>query len=418
MQTRIAARAHATSTAKEAGAIVRRCVHCGFCSATCPTYQVLGDELDSPRGRIYLIKQMLEGGAATHATQTHLDRCLTCRNCETSCPSGVQFGHLIDIGREVAEATIQRPLTQKLQRLILRHGINSALFMPAMRLAQALRPMLPAAWQAKLPPRRSPGPVPRAGRHARQVLLMAGCAQPAMMPSIDAATLRVLDALGISACVPHSSGCCGAVNFHLGGQAAARRQMRANIDAWWPLLESGAAESIVINASGCGAMVKEYPFHLRGDPDYAARAEAIAARVRDVAEVVAPHAVELRARLGAPVRAAFHPPCTLQHWQSLGTLTEDMLLALGFDLQPFPEKHLCCGAAGTYALSHGKMARTLRDRKLAAVTAGAPDLILSSNGGCIGHLQQAARVPVRHWIEALDARMRATAPPRGGGADS
>jgi len=417
MQTSIATRATATATDEEARAILRRCVHCGFCNATCPTYQVLGDERDSPRGRIYLIKQMLEGGAASHATQTHLDRCLTCRNCETSCPSGVQFGQLLDIGREVAEATVQRPLKQRLQRAALRHGINSALFAPAVRLAQALRVLLPAAWRASLRPRHGGRPLPHYATHARQVLLLAGCVQTVTMPAIDAATVRVLDSLGIGARMARGSGCCGAVNFHLGGQAAARRQMRANIDAWWPLLESGAVESIVVNASGCGATLKEYPHHLRGEPDYFARAEAIAARVCDVAEIVAPHAHTLRPRLGASVRAAFHPPCTLQHWQSLRPLTENMLQALGFDLLPFAEQHLCCGSAGAYALLQGEIARTLRDRKLAAVAAAAPDLVLSSNAGCIGHLQHGTRLPVRHWIEALDDRMvvAASTPPGGAG---
>lgn len=419
MQTQIASWARDTDFGKEADAILRRCVHCGFCTATCPTYQVLGDELDSPRGRIYLIKQMLEGAEPTRATQTHLDRCLTCRNCETTCPSGVEYGHLIDIGRNLVEQRVARPLGQRLKRALLRKGLNSPFFAPAMRLGQSMRSMLPQALRRKVPERRAVGTLPDTRAHGRQVLLLAGCVQPSMMPTIDAATIRVLDAIGIGARVAHGGGCCGAVNFHLDDQAAALGQMRANVDAWWPLIESGAVEAIVMNASGCGAMVKEYAHHLRKDPAYAERAARIVALVRDVAEVVAPHAQALRARLSspavtegqvqgaghAPIRAAFHPPCTLQHWQALRPLTETLLADLGFELQPFNDRHLCCGSAGAYSVLNPEISLTLRDRKLAAIEPASPDIILSSNIGCIGHLQSGTDTPVRHWIEALDQRL-------------
>jgi glycolate oxidase iron-sulfur subunit len=410
MQTEIASWARDTDYGREADAILRRCVHCGFCTATCPTYQVLGDELDSPRGRIYLIKQMLEGAEPTQSTQLHLDRCLTCRNCETTCPSGVEYGHLIDIGRSVVEERVRRPWGQRMKRALLRKGLNSRWFAPAMRLGQALRPVLPAAVRAKVPERRAAGQLPAVSSHPRQVLMLAGCVQPAMMPTIDAATIRVLDALGIGATVASGGTCCGAINLHLDAAAAAMAQMRANIDAWWPSVESGKVEAIVMNASGCGAMVKEYAHHLRKDPAYAERAARIVALVRDVSEVVAPHAAMLRDLLGLHVRAAFHPPCTLQHWQGLRPLADTLLADLGFELLPFPDRHLCCGSAGSYSVMQPELSTSLRDRKLAAIAPGAPDVILSANIGCITHLQSGTSTPVRHWIEVLDEHLQAVRP--------
>ncbi|HEX7748399.1 MAG TPA: glycolate oxidase subunit GlcF [Bordetella sp.] len=407
MQTQLASWAQDTELGNEADAILRRCVHCGFCSATCPTYQILGDELDSPRGRIYLIKQMLEGAEPTAATQKHLDRCLTCRNCETTCPSGVQYGHLVDIGRQVVDERVSRPLGQQLRRFMLRKGLNSSWFAPAMRLGQLLRGVLPPAIRRKVPARRSVGALPDASRHARQVLLLAGCVQPAMMPTIDAATIRVLDAIGIGARVASSGGCCGAINFHLDALDDALAQMRANVDAWWPLVERGEIEAIVMNASGCGAMVKEYAHHLRADPDYAERAARIVALVKDVAEIVAPQAAELKTRMrSSDARTAFHPPCTLQHWQGLRPLSEKLLLDLGFAPRPFDETHLCCGSAGAYSVLEPDLSLSLRDRKLARIEAVQPDLIVSSNMGCIGHLQSGTQVPVRHWIEVVDERLQ------------
>lgn len=385
-------------------------MHCGFCLATCPTYQVLGDELDSPRGRIYLMKQVLEGVEPTTATQEHLDRCLTCRNCETTCPSGVEYGALVDIGRNIVDKKVQRPWSQRFTRSLLRHTLNSPLFGPAMKLGRALRPVLPEVLRTKVPPARAAGVLPTDGaRHARQVLMLAGCVQPAMMPTIDAATIRVLDALGIGTRFVTGSGCCGAINFHLDAQEAALDQMRANIDAWLPWLDSGKAEAIIMNASGCGAMVKEYAHHLRHDPDYVAKALRLVGKVRDVAEIVAPHVAELKARLGPlPAQTAFHPPCTLQHWQGLRGISERMLEDLGFNLQPFNEAHLCCGSAGTYSVTQPELSKALRDRKLTAIQAAAPDCIVSSNIGCISHLQSGTATPVRHWIEIVDEALTTT----------
>lgn len=404
MQTNLASWVRDTALGKEADDILRRCVHCGFCLATCPTYQVLGDERDSPRGRIYLIKEVLEGNTPTAATQAHLDRCLTCRNCETTCPSGVQYGKLVDIGRKVVDEQVRRPLGQRVQRSVLRKLVTSPVFEPALEAGRMLRPLLPASLQSKVPAKRPAGKLPEdPQQYDRQVLMLAACVQPAMVPAIDAATMRVLAALGIGSRIVSESGCCGAVNFHLDAQDAALQQMRVNIDAWLPLLESGQAEAIVMNASGCGAMVREYAHHLRHDPDYADKAAIIVEKTLDIAEIIAPHTAELRNILDSlPERPAFHPPCTLQHWQGLRDVNERVLQELGFDLQPFCDAHLCCGAAGTYSVTQPELSRTLRDRKLNAIQDVKPDTIVSSNIGCITHLQSGTDTPVRHWIEVVD----------------
>lgn len=404
MQTNLASWIRNTPQGEEAEEILRRCVHCGFCQATCPTYQELGDELDSPRGRIYLIKQMLEGADPGESTQLHLDRCLTCRNCETTCPSGVEYGKLVDIGRAVVAEKVERPFGEQLVRSALRHGLNSPLFGPAMALGRLVRPMLPEVLRNKVPPVKPSRPLPAdTSRHARQVIMLQGCVQPAMMPSIDEATIRVLDAVGVGTRVVPGSGCCGAINFHLDAQAQALDQMRENIDAWWPLIDRGEAECIVANASGCGAMLREYAHHLRNDPAYAAKAQALSDAVRDISEILEPHAEALGKRIGAITgRYAFHPPCTLQHWQKLRATTERVLRTLGFQLVPFAESHLCCGSAGTYSVLQKDLALRLRDRKLRNIEAGGPDAIVSSNMGCITHLQSGAKVPVQHWIEVVD----------------
>ena len=405
MQTNLADWARLSELGQEADDILRRCVHCGFCTATCPTYQVLGDELDSPRGRIYLIKELLEGQEPTQATQMHLDRCLTCRNCETTCPSGVEYGHLIDIGRKLVEEKVPRPPLQRLQRTLLRKGLNSSLFAPAYKVGQALRSFLPAGIQKKIMQARDSGVRPDTAAHQRQILLLVGCVQPAMMPTIDAATIRVLDRLGIGTQVVQGAGCCGALNFHLDAQEAALAQMRLNIDAWLPLIDAGKIEAIVMNATGCGAMVVEYAHHLRHDPVYVVKAERVVALVRDIAEVVAPHAQSLAQQLDVkrlPKRPVFHPPCTLQHWQGLRPLSETLVAKLGLALQPFTESHLCCGSAGAYSVLQPEISTSLRDRKLSQLSASAPDVMLSSNIGCISHLQSGTDIAVRHWIEVID----------------
>ncbi|WP_058615819.1 glycolate oxidase subunit GlcF [Tepidimonas taiwanensis] len=415
MQTQLAAEFAGTPDGQEADAILRRCVHCGFCTATCPTYQLLGDELDGPRGRIYLIKQVLEGAQPTRATQRHLDRCLTCRNCETTCPSGVDYGHLLDIGRKVVAQRVPRPAPERAVRWLLREGLTSPLFAPAMRLGQAVRPLLPAALRAKVPERRDAGAWPQTPR-ARRVLLLAGCVQPAMLPTINAATARVLDAAGIQTIVAPEAGCCGAIRHHLDDTVGALAEMRANIDAWWPWIEpadgSAGVEAIVMNASGCGAMVKDYGHALRHDPAYAEKARRVSELAKDLSELLPELVPAWRERLrdglpaGVPRRLVFHPPCTLQHGQRLRGLVERHLGELGFSVTlAAQESHLCCGSAGTYSVLQPGLATQLRDRKLTHLEAAQPQVIVSANIGCITHLQSGTATPVRHWVEVVDAAL-------------
>ncbi len=412
MQTQLADFIKDTADGREADAILRKCVHCGFCTATCPTYQLLGDELDGPRGRIYLIKQVLEGATPTAKTQLHLDRCLTCRNCETTCPSGVQYGRLVDIGRKVVDEQVPRSTGDSLKRTLLKQGLTSPAFAPAMKLGQLLRPLLPQALQSKVPVRQDAGAWP-ARSHSRKMLLLAGCVQPAMQPNINAATARVLDAAGIETVIPPAAGCCGAIRYHLNDHDGGLADARRNIDAWLPHLDAGA-EAIVMNASGCGAMVKEYGHLLRDDPVYAHKAERISAATRDVAEVLPALGTEIRARLGErpdePQRVVFHPPCTLQHAQRIKGTVEALLTSLGADVAPVGENHFCCGSAGTYSVLQPELATALRDRRLGHLEAPLPKVILSANIGCITHLQTGTETRVMHWIEWLDERLAAAAP--------
>jgi len=402
MQTNLSPEFKNSADGLQAEAILRKCVHCGFCTATCPTYQLLGDELDGPRGRIYLIKQVLEGEAPTRKTQLHLDRCMSCRNCETTCPSGVQYGHLIDIGRKLVDQRVERPLTEKAVRWALKEGLPSPLFGPAMALGQAVRGLLPAALKNKVPAKQDAGLTPSRS-HARKVLMLAGCVQPAMSPNINSATARVLDAAGVQVVVAPKAGCCGAVKFHLNDQDGAKEQMRRNIDAWWPHVESGV-ESIVMNASGCGSMVKDYGHALAGDAQYAAKAERISALTRDLSELLPDLVEHLKDKVTAKAgQIAFHPPCTLQHGQQLRGGVEQHLGALGFNVKTAScEAHLCCGSAGTYSVLQPKIAYELRDRKLGNLSEMKPEVIVSANIGCITHLQSGTATPVRHWVEVLD----------------
>ena len=409
MQTNLADFIRHTPEGQEAAEILGKCVHCGFCTATCPTYQLLGDELDGPRGRIYLIKQVLEGVPPTGKTQLHLDRCLSCRNCETTCPSGVQYGRLLDIGRKVVEEQVPRPLPARLVRTALKAGLTSPLFGPAMKLGQLARPLMPASLKAKVPAPQVAGTTPRTP-HPRRMLLLTGCVQPAMLPNVNAATLRVFDALGIELVVPAAAGCCGAIRYHLNDHDGGLRDARTNIDAWWPHLEAGC-EAIVMNASGCGAQVREYGHMLRHDPAYAARAQRVSELTRDVAEVLPSMAEAISAKLGSKPagRVVFHSPCTLQHGQQVRGEVESLLASLGAEVAPVGEPHFCCGSAGTYSVLQPELAYKLRDRRLGHLEAPGPDVILSANIGCIAHLQSGTGRPVRHWIEWLDARL-ASAP--------
>jgi len=420
MQTTLAPQYAGTPEGQEAEAILRKCVHCGFCTATCPTYQLLGDELDGPRGRSYLIKQVLEGEQPTRKTQLHLDRCLTCRNCESTCPSGVQYGHLVDIGRKIVDEQVPRPFPERAVRWMLKEGLPSPLFGPAMKAGQAVRGLLPARLREKVPTASSPKQRARpwpTRSHARKVLMLAGCVQPAMAPNINAATARVLDAAGIECVIAREAGCCGAVKFHMNDQDGGLAQMRANIDAWWPYVERGEVEALVINASGCGVTVKEYGHLLRHDAQYAERAARISALARDLSELLPDLVAQLQGRVHPPAAPlAYHPPCTLQHGQKLRGGVERGLGALGFTLRlARVESHLCCGSAGTYSVLHPELLHQLRDRKLGALgevfADQPPAAILSGNVGCIQHLQSGTETPVRHWIEVLDDALAAPGAP-------
>jgi glycolate oxidase iron-sulfur subunit len=402
VQTYLAEFIQKTPAGQEANAILRTCVHCGFCLATCPTYQLLGDELDSPRGRIYLIKQTLEGQKPTRKTQQHLDRCLTCRACETTCPSGVRYGRLVDIGREVVENQVSRSFGERLSRAALRALLPyQRRFTALLRLGQMLRPCLPAFLRQHIPPYRKAATWP-ASQHSRTMLILEGCVQPALAPEINASTARVLDRLGIRLLRTPKAGCCGALNHHLSAPKQALVFMRKNIDAWWPQIEAGA-EAIVITASGCGALVKEYGLLLSKDPNYAAKAAHIAAISRDIGEVLAQEDLSLlRPAPSIPRRIAFHSPCTLQHSQQLNGMVESLLRTTGFELTEVPEAHLCCGSAGTYSLLQRSLSQRLLKSKLTALEQGRPQLIATANIGCLMHLRSQARLPVKHWITLFD----------------
>ena len=408
MQTQLAQEFTGTPEGLEAEAILRKCVHCGFCTATCPTYQLLGDELDGPRGRIYLMKQVLEGAAPTRSTQLHLDRCLTCRNCESTCPSGVQYGNLIDIVRPIVDARVERPPRERALRALLKEGLPSPLFAPAMKLGQMLRPLLPGPLKNKVPEKASARAHQWPTRsHPRKVLMLMGCVQPAMLPNINSATARVLDAAGIQTVVADEAGCCGAIRTHLNDHEGGLADMRRNIDAWWPLVNAGGFEAIVMNASGCGVTVKAYGHALARDPDYAAKAKRIGELTRDLSELLPDLVPRLKPKLrlrGTALDLAFHPPCTLQHGQQLRGGVETHLNALGFNVRiAASESHLCCGSAGTYSVLQPTLAYQLRDRKLAHLEPLGAQTIVSANIGCIQHLQTGTTTPVKHWIEVLDA---------------
>jgi glycolate oxidase iron-sulfur subunit len=406
MQTELADWIKDTPDGKAADAILRKCVHCGFCTATCPTYQLLGDELDGPRGRIYLVKQVLEGAEVTARTQLHLDRCLTCRSCETTCPSGVEYGQLVDIGRKIVEARVGRsPAAQLMRRAVATVFPMTRLFGFLTRLGMAMRPLLPATLAGKLP-----AAIPAAGawpapRHARRMIALAGCVQPALTPDTNAAAARVLDRLGISTIEAPDAGCCGALRFHLNYQNDGLDDMRRMIDAWWPLVEQGA-EAIVMTATGCGSTVREYGHHLAHDAAYAAKAARISAMTRDLSEVLAAESDRLVSLMGTgKPKVAFHPPCTLQHWQPLKGVTEGVLAKLGYELAPVPDVHMCCGSAGTYALFQPELSERLKKNRVTALQSGLPEVVLTANVGCQTHLATAASVPVRHWIVDLEARL-------------
>ena len=407
MQTHLADWIRDTPDGKEAESILRKCVHCGFCLATCPTYNLLGDELDSPRGRIYLMKQMLEGAPVTERTQLHLDRCLTCRACETTCPSGVEYGKLVDIGRDLVEQRVPRPAGSRLKRWFLARTLpHRGLFGAALSLGRAFRALLPASLARNIPQARPAGPWP-APRHARRMLVLAGCVQPSMAPSINAAAARVLDRLGISLVEADGAGCCGGVTHHLNYQADALAFVKSNVDAWWPHVEKGA-EAIVITASGCGTMVADYGHLLAHDAAYRDKACRISELAKDISEVVAAEgpAIRQQVRERPAEKVAFHSPCSLQHGLKVRGVVEAILHEAGFTLTPVADSHLCCGSAGTYSILQPELSQRLLADKVRSLEAGTPQRVATANIGCLAHIQSGTQVPVRHWIELLDERLK------------
>jgi len=407
MQTALADFIRDTPEGRDANAILRACVHCGFCTATCPTYLLLGDELDGPRGRIYLIKEMLEGSEVTAKTRVHLDRCLTCKSCETTCPSGVKYGRLVDIGRHVIDQRAPRPIGERAVRWLVREAfLARGLFAFALAIGRMVKPVLPASIRTKILDARPAGVWP-AARHRRKMLALDSCVQGALAPGIDAALARVLDRIGISLLRVRAAGCCGALPHHLSGEAQALAIVKRNVDVWWPHVDRDV-EAIVVTASGCGVMVKDYGRLLQHDREYAERAQRISSLARDPVEVIGAEWTRIAPTIAMDIgseRVAFQSPCSLQHGQQLGGRVEEILQALGLELLPVADSHLCCGSSGTYSLLQPELSGKLRSAKLKALEAGRPDVIATANIGCLAHLAGGAKRPVRHWIELLDARM-------------
>jgi len=386
----------------EAEEILRSCVHCGFCTATCPTYQELNDERDGPRGRIYLIKNLLEGGEVTEKTRTHLDRCLTCRSCETTCPSGVKYGRLLDFGRAEVEKKLDRPFKEKM----LRWGLRQVLpykqrFGVLLKTGQLLRAVLPKEIKAKIPKKRITHNRWPAQHHNRVMLMLAGCAQPAATPNTNVAASRVFDKLGITLVEENRAGCCGALSYHLGAHEEGLDFMRRNIDAWWPAIESGA-EAIVMTASGCGAMVQDYGHALRHDTDYATKAKKISELTKDIGEVLIAEDLSLLPVGHSTEKIAVHCPCTLQHAMQQADNVEEILTKAGFALSRTKDKHMCCGSAGSYSILQPQLSKKLLAKKIEALSVANPERIVTSNIGCQLHLETQSKVPVQHWIELLD----------------
>jgi glycolate oxidase iron-sulfur subunit len=380
-----------TAAGAVAAEVLRACVHCGFCNATCPTFQITGDELDGPRGRIYLMKQALEGEPVGRLTQHHLDRCLSCRACETTCPSGVEYHRLLDVGRAEISKQVARPWTERLARWAIR-ALSARPWL--------LRPLLVLGRKIPRSARRRRPHEPLTVAHSRRMSLLTGCVQSAAAPHFNAATARVFDKVGISLAETPAARCCGAVAFHLDAADEARAHVRRNIDAWTAELDAGA-EAIVVNASGCAAFIRDYPDVLRGDPAYARRARRVADAVRDPIEILG-QAKPTAARAPDHPRIAVHDPCTLRNGPRLDGAVAALLTSLGYQPQPVADPHLCCGSAGAYSLLQPRFAQRLRADKLTALGAGAPDTLYTANIGCWMHLGGASDAPVRHWIEAVD----------------
>ncbi len=389
-----------TPEGREADEILRACVHCGFCNATCPTYLLLGDERDGPRGRIYLIKEMLETNTATRETQSHLDRCLTCRACETTCPSGVQYSRLLEIGRAAVESRVERPLTERIQReALLRTIPEPNRFRLLLGLANLARPLLTAAQKKTIPVSASTGKPWPSTAHKRKVLLLEGCAQSVIAPRINLAAAQVLDRLGIQA-LP-AAGCCGALSHHLSQEERTQATIQKNIDRWWPAIEDGV-EALVLTASGCAPTVMDYGRLLQHDPRYAKKADRLASIAQDISAFLEHQNLDvLGGTTGDDSLIAFHSPCTLQHGLKRAGSVEALLSRLGFRLAAVQDAHLCCGSAGSYSILQKDLSQQLLHRKLECLERDRPSVIATANIGCMMHLQNGTDLPVKHWIELL-----------------
>ncbi len=405
MQTTIDETLKNTSEGLEAERILRSCVHCGFCTAMCPTYRLLGDELDGPRGRIYLIKGLLEGKEASNKTQTHLDRCLTCLACETSCPSGVEYGHLLDVGRRLINKKVRRTPVDRSYRYLLRKIMPyRGRFAFFLRLGRWIRFILPGKIR-KMIPEDKPGRITKSFSHKyeHKMILFSGCVQPSLSPETNCATMNLLNKLGIETISSHGEVCCGAIDHHMAIDDSGLSFIKNNIDAWWPYIEEGI-EAIVISASGCGAMIKDYGHILRNDTDYKDKAHQVSMMAKDVGEIIVAEDVEALRKLIKvnSRRIVFQNPCSLQHGQKITDATEILFKKLGYQIHNIEDANQCCGSAGTYSLLQTELSEKLRSKKIGTLEAVNPDVIITANIGCQLHLQQATDIPVKHWIEILE----------------
>jgi len=402
MQTRIHPDLIALPKVQEAESILRNCVHCGFCTATCPTYQLLSDELDGPRGRIYLLKNLLEENAIDDRAVVHLDRCLTCRACETSCPSGVKYSRLLEIGKELIAAKSTRPASKRIRSSLLRWVVpRNYLFTPLLRTGQFLRPVLPGVLADKIPARQETLPISKKKmeRPQKNVLLLKGCVQRAATPNVNIALEHLLATQNIAVTHLPNEGCCGAVEYHMSAHDQGLQRMRDLIDKLHEQLEK--VVYIVSSASGCGVTIKEYPLYLSEEPEYARKAEQVVEKVVDVSELLGQFEFKC-----SPIQAAVHTPCTLQHGQGINGEIESILERAGITIVKSRESHLCCGSAGTYSIMQPKISRRLQLRKLEVLQEHSPQVIVTANIGCQLHLQAEASVPVMHWVELLQQQLQ------------
>lgn len=400
METKLHPNYAQNSDAKLAEEILTRCVHCGFCNATCPTYQLIGDENDGPRGRIYQIKNMLETGEANEHARHHLDRCLLCRSCETTCPSGVPYSQLYDLGQHILNEELERSSTDKLKRSALRTVlVSKPLLNTALATGEKVKSLLPEKLRKKLPYRSKAIPT-NTSTHKRKVILFSGCVQNSVSPDIDSSTINILDKLSIETVQIKQTKCCGALSQHTGQESVAIGQMKRNIDLLWPTISEGV-EAIVSNASGCGVMLKEYKHHLRNDEEYVRKAELISSITKDISEIVMNEDCSVLKR-NVPRTVAWHAPCTLQHGQKITGQVEQILQKQGYMLVPVADSHLCCGSAGSYSIFQPEISEQLKSNKLQHLQNNAPEIIATANIGCQMHLQSGTDIPVVHWITLLD----------------